>query len=421
MPKKSMDIIKGSPKKPAKSKAPSKSSSARKSTKSAVKEKPLKSESVIDFPDLNEELETKKSPKLKNPKKPRKPRKKWSKKKKIIVFSLITTFVLVLAFAGFMAWKILSSVGNSFNGNASDFLTKSTPLKTDQYGRSNILIFGTSEDDPGHSGAELADSIMVLSVNKESKRANMISIPRDLWVDYGVQCSVGFSGKVNAAYMCGLESTNDPEAASMAFAKVVSGVIGTEIQYYAAVNYSVVRDLTDALGGIDVDIYSDDPRGIYDVRLNLTLPAGVNHLDGRTALDLSRARNSKGGYGLTRSNFDREKNQQRIIKGMQKKALSAGVLTDPSKVLKIFESLGNNIKSNLEMSELRSALDIAVGLSDDSIVSLPLTDKDIALVTTDHYNGQSIVRPTAGLTDFSQIHEYIKSNFVEPEETSESE
>lgn len=421
MPKKSMDIIKGSPKKPAKSKAPSKSSSARKSTKSAVKEKPLKSESVIDFPDLNEELETKKSPKLKNPKKPRKPRKKWSKKKKIIVFSLITTFVLVLAFAGFMAWKILSSVGNSFNGNASDFLTKSTPLKTDQYGRSNILIFGTSEDDPGHSGAELADSIMVLSVNKESKRANMISIPRDLWVDYGVQCSVGFSGKVNAAYMCGLESTNDPEAASMAFAKVVSGVIGTEIQYYAAVNYSVVRDLTDALGGIDVDIYSDDPRGIYDVRLNLTLPAGVNHLDGKTALDLSRARNSKGGYGLTRSNFDREKNQQRIIKGMQKKALSAGVLTDPSKVLKIFESLGNNIKSNLEMSELRSALDIAVGLSDDSIVSLPLTDKDIALVTTDHYNGQSIVRPTAGLTDFSQIHEYIKSNFVEPEETSESE
>lgn len=59
--------------------------------------------------------------------------------------------------------------------------------------------------------------------------------------------------------------------------------------------------------------------GIYDPNVNLRLPAGVSHLDGKTALKLARARNAAGGYGLHRSNFDREMNQQRIISAIFRK------------------------------------------------------------------------------------------------------
>ena len=119
-----------------------------------------------------------------------------------------------------------------FSGNPLDILTPAK-LKEDQYGRSNILVFGTSEDDEGHSGAQLADSIMVLSIDQDTNDVAMFSIPRDLWVNYGVACSVGYSGKINATYLCGLETNNnDQAAASQQFASTVSTILGMDIPYY---------------------------------------------------------------------------------------------------------------------------------------------------------------------------------------------
>jgi LCP family protein required for cell wall assembly len=241
----------------------------------------------------------------------------------------------------------------------------------------------------------------------------MLNIPRDLWVIYDQPCSFGYSGKINAIYICAMESNNnDKKIAATMFAKKISEVLGTNVPYYAAVNYSVIRDLTNALGGINVDVYSDDPRGLYDARMDLYLPKGVSYLDGETALKLARARNSKGGYGLGLSNFDREKNQQRIIKGMQKKASVAGILLDPNKTLEILDSLGNNIHTNIDMSELRTAISVANAVNADDIVSLPLIGDGVRLVTTDGHNGMSIVRPVRGLLDYAEIQEYVREAFL---------
>ena len=78
------------------------------------------------------------------------------------------------------------------------------PLAKDANGRSNFVIFGTAEDDEGgeHGGANLTDSILVLSVDQAKKDAYMISLPRDLWVTYADTCTVGNQGKLNAAYYC---------------------------------------------------------------------------------------------------------------------------------------------------------------------------------------------------------------------------
>lgn len=334
-------------------------------------------------------------------------RKKWSRKKKVIITIVI---IVLLAIATIVAYGFvaLSKVSTIFSGNPIDILTPAR-LKEDGYGRSNILVFGTSEDDEGHSGAQLADSIMVLSVDQDTSDVAMFSIPRDLWVDYGMACSVGYSGKINATYLCGLEANNnDQKAASQQFATTVGRLLNMNISYYIKVDYGAISGVTDALGGIDVDIYSADERGIYDVQTGLNLPAGINHLNGEQALLLARARNSKGGYGLPRSNFDREKNQQRIIQALRQKALNIGVLADPQQALNILNSLGDNIKTNITMSELRQALDITLAMGNNKIRSIDLTD----VLTTGRVGAASVVIPTSGQGNFADLQNYIHEQLL---------
>jgi LCP family protein required for cell wall assembly len=344
----------------------------------------------------------------------RKPHKKWSRHKKIF-FTLLTTFFLLIVIAILYGYILLGKTTSVFEGSPTDILNP-VELQRDANGLSNILMFGTSEDDEGHSGADLADSIIVVSLNQDIKRAYMLSVPRDLWVDYGMPCSVGYNGKINAGYYCGLgEYANNQKAASAQFSKIVGGVLDLDIQYYIAVNYAVVRDVTDALGGLDVDIYTDDPRGLYDVRMDLKLSAGVNHLSGDQALALARSRNAKGGYGLSRSNFDREKNQQRILKAMQKQAANMGVLADSPKAMSVIDALGNNIRTNITMSEFRTVLDVVSGMVDE-IKSIDISN----LVKTSKIGSASVVIPrTTGEMDYSAIQEYIKKSLVVTSESGQ--
>lgn len=342
-------------------------------------------------------------------KKQSKPSKKLTKKK--LIFLLIIIILVVSGVFGFLAWDRIKGV---FKGSLFDLIAKNEPLQRDRYGRSNILVFGTSEDDEGHSGATLADSIMIISVNQDSYDANMVSIPRDLWVKLNSKCpSIGTEQKINASYACALQQYNDDEhKASRAFADKIQEIIGTDIQYYAKVNYTVVKSIVDSLNGIDVTINSDDPRGIYDPATKIKFSNGVHKIDGNTALELSRSRGAFGGYGFSRSNFDRERNQQAIVRGILNKSTSSGTLANPAKVLAVFGSLGDNIISNIETKNLKTIVSIANNTSDDKVVSLTLSDKDKPLVTGGTYRGLSVVRPVAGVFDYTKINAYISQNFA---------
>jgi anionic cell wall polymer biosynthesis LytR-Cps2A-Psr (LCP) family protein len=142
------------------------------------------------------------------------------------------------------------------------------------------------------------------------------------------------------------------------------------------------------------------------------------------ALRLSRSRNSHGGYGLSRSNFDREINQQKILNAVRQKASSAGVLANPMRIAEIFTALGNHMLTNIKFSEVSSFAGVANKMSD--AVSLPLSGKDdngqsINLVVTGAGpGGASIVQPALGLFSYEDLHEYIAKAFSpSPSETAE--
>lgn len=300
----------------------------------------------------------------------------------IIVLSLIIVLMISVAIFGYM---LLSHTANVFKGNPMDILI-GTELARDENNLTNVLIFGTSEDAEGHGGGLLTDSILVASIDQDKKTSKIFSIPRDLWVNYTVpggdamNCVVGTQGKINATYMCALnEYKNNKDQASRYFARKISEITGLSLHYYVALDWSALKTVVDELGGIDVDVYADDENGIHDTCQHLDLPQGMNYgLNGDKALKLARARNAGcdngGDFGLSRSNFDREINQQRIFNAIKNKAFSMGLLTKPTKVIRLIDSLGNNVKTNITMAEVRTLIDVATNLEGE-VQSIPTVDQ----------------------------------------------
>lgn len=355
-------------------------------------------------------------------------RARSKKLKKRIIMGIL---IILLAVGGFMGARALIAGSKVFEGNIFDFAQKA-PLRQDENGRSNILVFGTSEDNEGgdHPGGNLTDSIMMVSMDQTKKNAFMVSMPRDFWVEYEESCDVGYEGKINAAYMCGSGDGQDEQAGAEALRKKVGEVFGLDIQYYAHVNNTVLRDAVNAVGGVEVKIESDDPRGIYDPNFdwqcnhqcNMVKYANneVAQLDGDHALALARARNAQGGYGLAGGNFDRERNQQKIIRALQQKAINAGTLMNFGKVTGLIDALGNNLRTNFQIKEIRTLTDLAQEINGDKLQSLSLEDEEAAVVTTGNYAGQSIVRPVSGLYDYAGISAYLNKKMTSNPVTREN-
>ncbi len=290
-----------------------------------------------------------------------------------------------------------------------------TGLKSEA-NRTNILLIGYSEDDPGHAGALLTDSIMVVSLDKTDKTGYMLSVPRDLYVDipdYG-------SAKINEAYQAGEQQKFNEDGFALGGAgmlqKVVSSNFGIPLDYYVIVNYGAVKGITDALGGITVDIKSTDERGLYDPNFKpqeggpLKLANGPQEIDGATALRLTRARGSTyGSYGFPQSDFNRTQNQQLVFAAI-KKEMKPGLLADPRVNKPVFDALASNLKTDLKLSEVLPLYRLFNSVPDASLQQINLRDvnKVNYLASYQTRSGQSALIPAAGVDDFSEIQGLLK-------------
>lgn len=331
---------------------------------------------------------------------------------------MIAVGIIVLLVGGYVAIRAFIASSQVLQGNLFDIF-QNKPLEMDSKGRSNIVVFGTSEDDPGHEGALLTDSIMLVSVDQNKKDAYLLSIPRDLWVDYGQACNSGYAGRINEVYSCYSSDGQNEEAGAMALMKKVGELTGLETHYYAHMNYSVLVDAVDAVGGVSVEIDSDDPRGIFDDNFDwkcnyqcnyVKYPNGPTGLmDGEHALALARARGASGNtYGLTGANFDREKYQRKILIALKDRAASAGTLTNVGKVTGLIDAMGNNLRTNFETAEVRTLMALGTDIPSNKIKSLLLNDTEAPLVTGTMINGASVLIPTAGQGNFTEIQAYIR-------------
>jgi len=333
--------------------------------------------------------------------------------KKIAMRTATVLAVLVVLCVGWLGWKIFRNTGKVF-GSGSNLLgfLSAAPLKCEGSGRCNIILAGNSADDPGHDGANLTDSIMIVSIDMKNNTAFMLSVPRDLYVNIPGN---GYA-KINEAYPDG-QSEHFKQAGYASggmglLEKTVSQDFGIPISYYALIDYGALRDAVNAVGGIQVDIQSDDPRGLYDPSIDyatggplVKLTNGWHTLDGEQALDLARARgDAYGSYGFDASDFERTQNQRIMMLALKSKIMTSKVLADPIKLGQLFDAFGNHVHTDLSTGNIRRLYDVSKQISGSNVQSYGLN----LLSNYSTPNGESALIPAAGIGDYSQIQLYLK-------------
>ena len=335
----------------------------------------------------------------------KKGKKKVRKHKKLYIFLSITAVILLVG--GFFGYRFYKSImSNIFGENAPGLLSMLTTkqLKGETSGRVNILLLGIG--DPGHSGEMLSDTIMVLSYDVATKQVAMISVPRDLYVNINNACG---SNKINYAQACG-ELQKLPGGGPAVAEQTVTKVLGIPINYYVRVNFTGFKDVVDAVGGIDINVSEDlyDPYYPTDDGLKssvLYIKKGMQHMNGTTALRYARSRE-------TTSDFDRARRQQEVLVAIKTKVMSSSTFLNPAKLISIATALGNNLKTDFDLSYAQRAIDLFKKVDTGSIKNLVFDNSEKGLLTDDSsdYAGYILV-PRVGMYNYKQLQAAAENIF----------
>jgi len=253
----------------------------------------------------------------------------------------------------------------------------------------SFLLLGIGGE--GHAGGALTDSIQVLVLNKYTKDAYLISLPRDLYLKVG-NCG---EQKINTMFWCG-EKT---EAGGGAFSKnLVSYVLGIPIDYYVRMDFSGFRDLVNILGGLTIEVEKD----FSDSMVSLYIPQGIHHLDGEIVLKYVRSR-------YTDSDFDRSRRQQQVILAIKDKFLAAKIYLNPIKLYQLINILSQHLRTDIAYQD---AIGLVSQFASIKIKNTYVIDnrKDNLLYNATQ-GGAYILLPKAG--DFSQIQEKVQQLLLE--------
>ncbi len=277
--------------------------------------------------------------------------------------------------------------------------------------RVNILILG--QGGPGHEGPYLTDTIILASINTQTKQVGFVSLPRDLIVnipDLGQR-------KINSANSIG-ETKQKGFGAAFA-TNVIQKTLDIEIPYYVLVDFKAFKEVIDSIGGIDIHVdkaFTDDQYPVpgkedalpvssrYKV---LSFSAGKQHMSGQTALEFIRSRHGNNGEG---SDFARSKRQQKVMVATKEKILSAGTLLNPIRLNEIYNSLQNNISTNLEFSEMISFLKLSREFDTQNVFTLTLDTSPNGFLKEGYGQGGAyILQPKTG--NFDAIRAAIQNIF----------
>lgn len=175
-----------------------------------------------------------------------------------------------------------------------------------------------------------SDVNMVVTINPDTNEVLMTSIPRDYYVQ--LNGTSGYKDKLTHAGMYGIEKS----------VTTVEDLLGIDINYYVRVNFSTLRKLVDAIGGIEVKSeYAFTPAAGKSCKIK----KGVNKLNGYCALAFARERKS-----FSEGDNQRIKNQQLVLKAIAEKALTSKTIV--SKYSKILESFGGSFETNMPQDKI---------------------------------------------------------------------
>ena len=188
-------------------------------------------------------------------------------------------------------------------------------------GRLTVLLLG-SDYRPSHPGNR-TDAIMVVSVDPNTGAVAVASIPRDT-VGFPTSSRQTFRAKINGLYQSMIAQIGKAKA-GREMKRIIGEGIGVEIDSYAVIGFEGVRQLVNAVGGVDVVLsksVSDPYYWVTPRSRGVFFPAGRNHLSGDQALIFARTRRGDG-------DFERARRQQLLVAGAAEAVRERGLANLP--------------------------------------------------------------------------------------------
>ena len=367
-----------------------------------------------------------------------KKKKPWSLKKKIIVTVVSVISAILIGIAIFVISIIIDPLGG-FKSVAQQMTSSTAPGPTtqtssqasasatptlDPYGKLisesdfsilestvNILLIGVDhspERDPDQKDwtgkhAYHSDVMIILAINTKTNEVNLISLPRDTYANIP---DVEGIYKLNASIDCGGGWPTDS-----GFQKVCDAaswmIAGIPIQYYYAVDMTAVKELVNAIDGVDFDI---------DVGFQMqgrSYEAGFQHMDGQAVLDYLRVRKDKDIKGSSGTgDLNRINRQKNMLIAIFEKLKESGLLFKIPDILGAFDG---NLYTNVPLAQTAGLAAYAYNVSSDNIKMQSLDGKydyhlfDWNFVITDESKREELIKNIYGIdiTQDEQFADYV--------------
>ncbi|HEX6548186.1 MAG TPA: LCP family protein [Candidatus Dormibacteraeota bacterium] len=305
----------------------------------------------------------------------------------------------------------------------------------------NLLVLG--EGGQENDAPTLTDTMMVITIDPQTKRVVETSVPRDLWVTVDAWTDGRtYSQKINVANEIGSDDSysifpcckkpqfTGRDGGGHLAESVVQEVTGIHFDGYVTVDFVAFRDIVDALGGIQIhmDTPLDDCHypDYHDGYINhgvppgyacppgagIHFPAGDYSVNGEQALEIARSRDASEVEQAT--DFGRAKRQQMIIQAIRKKALSVNAI---AKLPDLMTAIEKNVRTDVDISDIRALYDWSSKLNDSSFVKIALTNTDLL---EEFYNetgscgDYDLYRLCAIDPSYRYISSYVAADLVDP-------
>lgn len=253
----------------------------------------------------------------------KKPKKRHFGRRLLLI---ILAIILIIAGIGFFNLKnttdkMYTKSGANMARNGNKLLREHKPI--------SILILGTDTGALGRHDTGRTDTMMIMTLNPDTKKTTLVSIPRDMEVNFPDYPQYS-PAKINSAYTYGgvKEAIN-----------TVEQHFNIPIDFYILINMGGLEKAINDVGGVDVK----SPL-TFSYGGSSFVQGETQHMNGKTALNFARMRHEDpmGDYG-------RQQRQRLVIEALLKKSISPFTVLNKS----FLDSISDQVKTDLTLNDLR--------------------------------------------------------------------
>ncbi|MEU5563194.1 LCP family protein [Micromonospora musae] len=289
------------------------------------------------------------------------PKKKRTRRKDPLWARLTVVFGAVLMLTSGVAIVGSKALINQATGEIAQRNLLGDAGKTDAEGGASLdgpidmLLLGVDARERWAADDVRSDSIIVLHIPATHDQAYLISIPRDTEAHIPANKQAGWNGgtdKINAAFQIGARNGGGWEGGAQMMAKTIKELTGVSFDGGAIINFGGFKNVIDTLGTVRICVKQEvesihmsyvDGKPMWNADAKKTgkqmkpvvHKKGCREMEGWAALDYARQRKT-----LTNGDYDRQANQQQLIKAMARKATDKGMLTNPLKLQQLIKAAG---------------------------------------------------------------------------------